>query len=119
VTWDDWGGWYDHVPPPIHTSNSYEFGLRVPLIVISPYAKPAYVSHQHNDFGSILRFIENTFALPEIDPAVHYADSYALGDLSDSFDFTQTPLNFTPIPAAHSAEFFINSTAEPTPPDND
>src|SRR5262249_26329306 len=43
ITWDDWGGWYDHVAPPIR--NSYEFGFRVPLIVVSPYAKAAYVSH--------------------------------------------------------------------------
>jgi len=43
VVWDDWGGWYDHVAPTIR--NSYETGLRVPLIVISPYAKAAYISH--------------------------------------------------------------------------
>jgi len=123
VTWDDWGGWYDHVAPPIRNSgsypNSYEYGFRVPLIAISPYAKPNYVSHQQNDFGSILKFIEDQFSLPTIDPAVGYADSYALGDLSDFFDFSQTPLTFNTIQADHDAQFFIHNKAKPTPPDND
>ncbi|MGA9353462.1 MAG: alkaline phosphatase family protein [Terriglobales bacterium] len=123
LTWDDWGGWYDHVPPPIRNSgpyqNSYEYGFRVPIVVISPYAKPAYVSHQYNDFGSILKFIEEMFSLPEINPAVGYADTYALGDLSDFFDFTQTPLTFTPIPAPEDEEYFINRKGKPRPPDND
>ncbi len=124
VTWDDWGGWYDHVSPPIRNNpgsypNSYEYGFRVPIIVISPYAKPQYISHQQNDFGSILLFIEEQFGLGQIDPAVGYADSYASGDLSDFFDFSQTPLTFTPIQADHDAQFFINSKAKPTPPDND
>jgi phospholipase C len=121
VTWDDWGGWYDHQPPP-SIRDSYEYGLRVPLIVISPYAKQAYISHQVNDFGSILRFIEEVFSLQDIDytnPSAPYADSYALGDLSDCFDFNQTPLGFTPIPAAKGADYFLNDKSPPTPPDND
>jgi uncharacterized repeat protein (TIGR01451 family) len=119
VTWDDWGGWYDHVPPPIRGTNSYEYGFRVPLIVISPYSKAAYISHQQNDFGSVLKFIEEVFSLAEIDPSVGYADSYALGDLSDFFNFNQTPLPFTVIPSPKDAKFFINNKAKPTPPDND
>ncbi|MDP9111074.1 MAG: hypothetical protein M3M96_05540, partial [Candidatus Eremiobacteraeota bacterium] len=55
VTWDDWGGWYDHVKPPMY--NSYELSFRVPLLVISPYAKPGYVSHVQHEFGSILKFV--------------------------------------------------------------
>ncbi len=47
VTWDDWGGFYDHVQPPIY--NSYEYGFRLPLMVISPYAKPSYISHKQHD----------------------------------------------------------------------
>jgi phospholipase C len=120
VTWDDWGGWYDHVAPTI--LDDYEYGLRVPLIVISPYAKPAYISHQPNDFGSILKFVEETFSLQQIDytnPSVPYADSYALGDLSDCFDFKQTPLVFTPIAAPQDAKYFLNNKAPATPPDDD
>ncbi|MGA7646222.1 MAG: alkaline phosphatase family protein [Terriglobales bacterium] len=128
VTWDDWGGWFDHVAPPIRNNpdlypNSYEYGYRVPIIVISPYGKQNYISHQQNDFGGILLFIEEQFGLPTIgsvaNPPVAYADSYALGDLSDFFDFGQAPLPFTPIQSEHDAEFFINSKVAPTPPDND
>lgn len=61
ITWDDWGGWYDHVPPKI--INSYEYCFRVPLIIVSPYAKPGYISHVTHDFGSILKFIEKTYGL--------------------------------------------------------
>ena len=64
ITWDDWGGFYDHVALPIY--NSYEYGFRVPLVIVSPYAKLGYVSHVTHDFGSILRFIEETFGLPSL-----------------------------------------------------
>jgi phospholipase C len=123
VTWDDWGGWYDHVQPPA-ILNSYEYGLRVPIIVISPYAKAAYVSHQVNDFGSILKFIEGVFSLDQIDlannPSLGFADSYTTtNDLSDFFNFSQTPLPFTEIPAALKADHFLNDKSPPTPPDTD
>ncbi|MBI3475680.1 MAG: hypothetical protein HY010_08090 [Acidobacteria bacterium] len=117
ITWDDWGGWYDHVPPPaIH--NSYEYGLRVPLIVVSPYAKAGFISHATHDFGSILKFIENNFGLPEIDPAVGYADSRS-DSLSDCFDMNQTPLTFKQIPAKLDAQFFLNDKRPPEGPDDD
>ena len=116
VTWDDWGGWYDHVPPS-QIRNSYEYGLRVPLIVISPYAKPAYISHVNHDFGSILKFVETVFDLGEIDPSIGYADSRS-DDLSDCFNFSQSPLVFAPIPAALKADYFLNDKSPPLPPDN-
>jgi phospholipase C len=112
VTWDDWGGWYDHVAPPIY--NSYEDGFRVPLIVVSPYAKPNYVSHVTHDFGSIVKFIEGVFGLPSLG----YADARA-DDLSDCFDFSQTPLTFQTIPAALDGAFFLNDKRPPTDPDDD
>jgi phospholipase C len=112
ITWDDWGGWYDHVAPEI--VNSYEYGFRVPLIVISPYAKPAYVSHVRHDFGSILKFIEETFNLPSLG----YADLPA-DDLSDCFNFNQTPLTFQTIPAPLDAAHFLNDRSAPTDPDDD
>jgi len=87
ITWDDWGGWYDHVAPSV--INSYEYGFRVPLIVVSPFAKPGHVSHVTHDFGSILKFIEEVYGLPSLG----YADA-AADDLSDCFDFNQTPLTF-------------------------
>jgi phospholipase C len=90
--------------------NSYQYGFRVLLIVVSPYAKPAYISHQVNDFGSILKFIEGTFSLPNIAPEASpaYADATTkTGDLSDCFDFNQTPLTFQTIPAPVDAKHFL------------
>jgi len=120
VTWDDWGGWYDHVVPPVSTTNSYQIGFRVPLIVVSPYAKAAYISHQQHDFGSILKFIETTFDLPTIAPTspYPYADVSA-DDLSDCFNFGQTPLKFQAIPAALGASHFLNDKRPRTDPDDD
>jgi phospholipase C len=125
ITWDDWGGWYDHVAPPVSSNNSYEHGFRVPLIVVSPYAKAQYISHQNHDFGSILKFIEETFSLPAIDPTVAigqttgFADSNALDDLSDCFDFTQTPLTFQTVPSQYDAQHFLNDHRPPSDPDDD
>jgi phospholipase C len=116
VTWDDWGGWYDHVPPS-SIRDSYEYGLRVPMIVISPYAKAAYVSHVNHDFGSILKFVETQFSLGQIDSSVGFADSRS-DDLSDCFDFNQTPLVFQQIPAPQDASYFLNDKSPPGPPDD-
>ncbi|HZV76730.1 MAG TPA: alkaline phosphatase family protein [Candidatus Babeliales bacterium] len=109
VTWDDWGGWYDHVPPIIY--NSYELGFRVPLLVISPYAKPHYVSHVEHEFGSILKFAEKVFGLP----SMHTTDARS-DDLSDCFDFTQAPTPFKPIPAPYPPSYFF--TQPSTEPDD-
>jgi phospholipase C len=111
ITWDDWGGWYDHVAPNIY--NSYEYGFRVPLIVVSPFARQGYVSHVTHDFGSILHFIEEVYNLPSLG----YADSRA-DDLSDCFDFHRHN-RFQKIAAPHDAKFFIDDKTPPTDPDND
>jgi phospholipase C len=113
ITWDDWGGWYDHVPPP-KMLNSYEYGFRVPMIVASPYAKAAYISHVTHDFGSILKFVEVTFDLPSLG----YADAPA-DDLSDIFNFNQQPLPFHTISAPLQAEYFLHDTRPITDPDDD
>jgi phospholipase C len=112
ITWDDWGGWYDHVAPPI--LDSYSLGFRVPLIVVSPYAKHGYVSHQQHEFGSIVRFVERNWSLGSLG----YTDARS-DDFSDCFDFTQTPLPYQPVNAPHPASFFKNSHERFTPPDND
>jgi phospholipase C len=91
------------------------YGFRVPLIVVSPYAKLAYISHTTHDFGSILKFIETTFGLPSLG----YADAAAADDLSDCFVLTQSPNTFHMIPAALNAEHFINDKTPPTDPDDD
>ena len=120
ITWDDWGGWYDHVPPPQVLVNcatwgcGYVYGFRVPLIVVSPYVKAQYISKQQHDFGSILKFIETRFSLPSLG----YAD-VAADDFSDSFDFNQTPLPFQTITAPFNAQYFLNDKTPPTDPDDD
>jgi phospholipase C len=111
ITWDDWGGWYDHVAPPV--INSYEYGFRVPLIVVSPFAKQGYVSHVTHDFGSILKFIEGVFNLPSLG----YADATA-DDLSDCFTFGRVNV-FRKIRAPYDAKYFVNDKTPPTDPDND
>jgi len=86
----------------------------VPLIVVSPYAKAKYISHVNHDFGSVLNLIEKTFSLPSLG----YADARA-DDLSDCFDFTQTPLVFQTINAPQNAEYFLNDKSPRTDPDDD
>jgi phospholipase C len=106
IVWDDWGGWYDHVSPSNPkgpgvgysngTGGQYVYGFRVPLLVVSTFAKQHYISGTkatpiNYDFGSILRFIEETF-LPSntfINPTYPYADQFVtpnVNDLSDFFD---------------------------------
>jgi len=120
ITWDDWGGWYDHVPPPklvndgTSWGSGYVYGYRVPLIVVSPYARAGYISHTNHDFGSVLNLIEKTFSLPSLG----YADAYA-DDLSDCFNFSQTPLSFKTINAPLNAAHFLNDTSPKTDPDDD
>ena len=112
IAWDAWGGWYDHVGPKV--INSYEFGFRVPLIVVSPYAKAKYISHITHDFGSILKFIEETFGVSSLE----YADA-AADDLSDCFDMNQTPLIFQTIDAPLNAAHFLNDPRPAVDPDDD
>jgi phospholipase C len=92
ITWDDWGGWYDHVAPP--QIDHMGLGIRVPLIVVSPYAKRGYVSHVQHEFGSIMRLVEARFVLGNLRTRDAVSD-----DLADCFDFTQPPAPFEPIPA--------------------
>lgn len=118
ITWDDWGGWYDHVAPPIDpVYGYYENGFRVPLLVVSPYTPAGYVSQPTHTFGSILKFIETAFSLPLIPPGT-FVDARA-DDLSDFFDFNKPPRPFTTVPAPLSAEFFVHDHRPSTPPDTD
>ncbi len=112
ITWDDWGGWYDHVKPPKY--NSYELGFRVPLIVVSPYAKRGYVSHRQHEFGSILKFIEETYGLGSLGTTDVRAD-----DLADCFDFTQKPRKYVPIHAPIGPMYFLHHSPSNQPPDDD
>ncbi len=84
LTWDDYGGFYDHEPPP--QVDAFGYGPRVPTIVISPFARPGHISHYTYDFTSILKFIEERFDLPSLTWRDKHAD-----DMRDCFDFEQNP----------------------------
>jgi phospholipase C len=100
LAWDDWGGFYDHVRPPRVDQNGY--GLRVPAIVISPYARRGYIDHQTLSFDAYNKFIEDDFlggqrlnpktdGRPDPRPDVR-EDEKILGNLINDFDFAQRPL---------------------------
>lgn len=84
VTWDDFGGYYDHVAPP--QVDQFGLGPRVPLLIVSPYAKAGYVSQTVYDHTSVLKFIETRYGLP----ALTSRDATA-SNMLDSFDFTKAP----------------------------
>jgi phospholipase C len=116
ITWDDWGGWYDHVaPPPIPATGwgqSYVYGFRVPLLVVSAYTPAGYVDDATHDFGSMLRFAESNFGLSLIGTG-YFADAYA-DDLSAFFTLS-TPRKFVQIQAPK-----VNFAKQPlTDPDTD
>ena len=106
LSWDDWGGFYDHVVPPTVDANGY--GLRVPSLVISPYARKGVIDHQTLSFDAYAKFIEDDFlggqridpksdGRPDTRPDVR-ENAALLGDLTKDFDFTQPPRPPTPLP---------------------
>jgi phospholipase C len=99
LAWDDWGGFYDNVAPPVVDGQGY--GLRVPGMVISPYARRGYIDHTIYSFDAYLKFIEDDFlgsqrldpktdGRPDPRPDVR-ENASILGDLTNDFDFSQTP----------------------------
>jgi phospholipase C len=92
LTWDDYGGFYDHVAPP--NVDRMGFGFRVPMLVLSPYAKDGVVSHEQGEFSSVLRFIDDNWGLR---PFLTQRDAKATPMLS-AFDFTQAPRPPDPLP---------------------
>ena len=90
VTWDDYGGFYDHVPPP--QVDEYGYGFRVPCLVVSPYAKAGFVDSATNDHTSILKFVEDRFGLTPLSTR-----DAAANDMAEAFDFAQPARAFEPI----------------------
>ncbi len=118
VLWDDWGGFYDSVPPPLLDYDG--LGIRVPLIVISPYAlapngSSYQVTHTQYEFGSVLHFIESTFNLPTL--AASDARSNIFG--SDVFNFSQTPRAFNAFATRANHEFFLRQPQSNVPADDE
>ena len=123
ITWDDWGGWYDHVPP-FHTGGwkqhdwgaGYTYGFRVPLLVVSAYTPAGTIDNAPHDFGSLLAFIEGNFGLSKIGPG-YYADAFGSSLLS--YFTLASPRPFTAIPAREDAAYFLHRAPSDAPPDND
>lgn len=90
VTWDEWGGFYDHVQPPY--VDQWGFGIRVPMLIISPYALKGHVTHTTYEFSSPLKFIEENWNLPPLTDRDENAN-----DTTDSFNFSQNPLPPMPL----------------------
>jgi phospholipase C len=103
ITWDDYGGFYDHVVPP--QLDEYGEGFRVPTLVVSPWAKHGFVDHTPYEFASLLRLAENNFHLPTLGTRDVHAN-----DMTNSFDFNQAPQ----VPLIESANFVGPATITPT-----
>lgn len=119
ITWDDWGGWYEHEPPTILAlpEGDYQYGFRVPLVFVSAYTPRRYINNVRHDFGSILRFIESNFGIRE--GALNFADARARNDLTGFFDLARAPRAYQSISAPKDADFFLHDKRKPTDPDDD
>ena len=119
VVWDDWGGFYDHKKPPFF-DNWGGLGFRVPMLIVSPYARmtsssqPGYISHTQYEFGSILKFIENVFNLGRLGTTDTRANS-----IGDSFDFSQPPRTFIAIPSSRDRTYFEHQKPSYQPVDSE
>jgi phospholipase C len=112
VLWDDWGGWYDHVPPAFFDDQG-GLGFRVPMIVVSPYVT-AHVEHTQYEFGSILKYVEENWNLGSLGTTDQRATS--IGNL---FNYDQTPRAFKVIPAKQPLSFFLHKKPSNVPPDSE
>lgn len=111
IFWDDYGGWYDREPPAYADYDG--LGFRLPMLIVSPYAKQGYVSHVHYEHGSILRFVEDQFGLARLAAS----DARANSPAKDCFDFSGPPRKFKKIPSALGAEYFLNQLPDQHIPD--
>jgi phospholipase C len=90
ISWDDFGGFYDHVPPP--QVDRLGMGPRVPMLIVSPFVKAGFIEHQQLEFASIVKFIEEVFGLPFLT-----ARDTNSNDIFDAFDFVDAPLAPMPL----------------------
>ncbi len=111
ISWDDWGGWYDHVTPT--KVDEMGPGFRVPLLIVSPYARHGYITHHVHEASGFIAFIEHNFDLGTLGARDAGTDAF-----SDCFDYTQTPPSFSAIPTKVTAERIIREE-DSGPPDDD
>ena len=112
IVWDDWGGFYDNDPP--QQVGYGGLGFRVPCIIVSPYARPGYISTTNYEFGSILKYIEQNWNLGTLGTSDARATS-----ILDSFDYSQYPIPFSPIHASLSKDYFLHEKPSYKAPDTD
>ncbi|MBA3914596.1 MAG: hypothetical protein H0X25_12275 [Acidobacteriales bacterium] len=119
VTWDDWGGWYDHEPPVImpYPEGGYQRGFRVPMLAISAYTPAKYVTNNRFEFGSVIRFVEQNYGIPE--GSLTFSDARARSDLKTFFNLNRIPRPFVTIASPHDANYFRNDTRPQSDPDDD
>ena len=111
IFWDDYGGWYDPEPPAYVDYDG--LGMRIPMLIVSPYARKGHVSHVHYEHGSILKFVEDTFGLGRLS----VSDARATSPEKDCFDFKKPPRAFQVIPTVLGKEYFLHQPADHRVPD--
>jgi len=113
IVWDDWGGFYDHRVPAFFDSAG-GLGFRVPMIVVSPYVPANEISNTQYEFGSILKFVEQTFSLRSLGTTDIRATS-----IGNMFNFQQKARAFHVIPSAHSRAYFLQRPPSNQPVDTE
>ena len=111
IFWDDYGGWYDSEPPAYLDNDG--LGMRIPMLVVSAYARKGHVSHVHYEHGSILKFVEDTFGLGRLSAS----DARATSPEKDCFDFNKPPRPFQVIPTVLGKDYFLHEPADHHIPD--
>jgi phospholipase C len=106
ITWDDYGGFYDHVAP--QQLDKYGLGFRVPCLVISPYAKLGFIDHTQTDFVSMLKFIEDTYTLQPL--TSRDANNT---NMMEAFDFNQQPRTPLILPGPYVPDYYPLTLAVP------
>jgi phospholipase C len=98
VTWDDWGGFYDHEPPTFlpYPEGGYQYGFRVPFLFVSAYTPAGYINNERQDFGSIVRFVEFNSGIPMGE--LTFADARSTRNLAHFYDLSASPRPFQTIP---------------------
>ena len=112
VIWDDFGGFYDHVPPPFY-DNQGGLGFRIPMLIISPYVQP-HVDHTQYETASILKFIEQNWSLGSLGKL----DKRAQNSIADAFDFNMSPRKFKRITKKYPLSYFLHQKPSTFPPDS-
>ena len=111
IFWDDYGGWYDPDPPAYVDYDG--LGMRIPMLIVSPYAKKGHISHVHYEHGSILKFVEDTFGLGRLSAS----DARATSPEKDCFNFKRPPRAFQVIPTVLGKDYFLHQPADHRVPD--